>query len=202
MGRGNEHRHRRRLFDDPPTDLWGGPVPAAWDGPSAPQPRVEPAPSRTSEAWVKWFNATKGFGFVELIDGSGEAFLHIRQVAAAGHDMLAPGTTLTVHIGQGPKGRQVERVVSIDNSTAEPATPPRGSRFPSASSPDLPATVKWFDPAKGFGFVTVAGEPKDVFVHIGAVKRAGLSTLEPGQALRVSIIDGRKGREVGALAIE
>jgi CspA family cold shock protein len=62
--------------------------------------------------------------------------------------------------------------------------------------------VKWYDPVKGFGFISVESEGKDLFVHVSVVERAGLRALEQGQALRVSIVDGRKGREVGAIEKE
>jgi CspA family cold shock protein len=80
------------------------------------------------EAIVKWFRADKGFGFVEMSDGSGEAFLHIRPVEAAGHSALEPGTKLTIRVGQGQKGPQVTEVLAVDTSTAQPAAP-RGGGF-------------------------------------------------------------------------
>jgi CspA family cold shock protein len=66
-----------------------------------------------------------------------------------------------------------------------------------AGPPEIAGTVKWYDPAKGFGFVMVEGEAKDLFVHRSALERGGLSSLAEGQAVRVSIVEGRKGREVG-----
>jgi CspA family cold shock protein len=78
---------------------------------------------------VKWFNPEKGFGFVEMTDGSGEAFLHVRQVEAAGYSALESGTTLVIKVGAGQKGPQVQEIVSVDASTAEPE-PPRGARPP------------------------------------------------------------------------
>jgi len=198
---------------------------------------------------VKWFNAEKGFGFVELTDGSGEAFLHIRPVEAAGYSALDPGTTLVVRTGQGQKGPQVTEVISVDASTAQPEAPRRGPprssfgggggggsygsgggsyggggssfggggqygggaprdrggfapRQPVVSGPpDTDGTVKWYDPVKGFGFVSVAGEAKDLFVHRSALERAGLSSLAEGQPVRVAVVEGRKGREVGAIEV-
>jgi CspA family cold shock protein len=49
--------------------------------------------------------------------------------------------------------------------------------------------------------VTVDGEDKDLFVHVSVLERAGLGALEPGQGVRVAIVEGRKGREVGAIAL-
>jgi CspA family cold shock protein len=195
-----------------------------------------------TQARVKWFNAEKGFGFVELTDGSGEAFLHIRQVEAAGHSALESGTTLTVRTGPGQKGPQVAEILNVDTSTAEPEPPRRGPRpggfgggdrggfgggdrggfgggdrggfaprgdrggfaprQPVVSGPpDTDGVVKWYDPVKGFGFISVQGEMKDLFVHRSALERAGLSGLDEGQPVRVAIIEGRKGREVGAVEL-
>jgi CspA family cold shock protein len=74
-------------------------------------------------ATVKWFNPEKGFGFVELKDGSGDAFLHVAVLEAAGHGAVSPGATLLVHKGQGQKGAQVTQVLEVDDSTAMPEAP-------------------------------------------------------------------------------
>jgi cold shock CspA family protein len=73
------------------------------------------------DATVKWFNAEKGFGFVEVSDGSGDAFLHIRVVETAGHSEMQPGTKLTIRTAQGQKGPQVTEILEVDTSSAEPA---------------------------------------------------------------------------------
>ena len=120
--RGRGRPPRRRGFDDefsfdraPPGDM--------------PQSRSAPAwPSSAGfgpehDATVKWFNPEKGFGFVALSDGSGDAFLHANTLNQSGHQSVNPGATLRVRIGQGQKGRQVSEVLSVDNSTAQPAAP-------------------------------------------------------------------------------
>ena len=56
-------------------------------------------------------------------------------------------------------------------------------------------TVKWFNSSKGFGFIAPEGGSKDVFVHISALERAGLSQLEDGQAVTFDLENGRDGRE-------
>lgn len=83
-------------------------------------------------AIVKWFKSDKGFGFVELSDGSGDAFLHIGALQSCGHEAVPPGTTLRVQVGQGQKGPQVTRVVEVDTSTATeeaPRSAPRSGGF-------------------------------------------------------------------------
>jgi CspA family cold shock protein len=61
--------------------------------------------------------------------------------------------------------------------------------------------VKWYNAVKGFGFVTVDGEDDDLFVHVSVLERSSVGGLEPGQRVRVTIVEGRKGREVGAIAL-
>ena len=63
-----------------------------------------------------------------------------------------------------------------------------------AATPLEPARVKWFDKAKGFGFANVFGKSDDVFIHIEVLRRSGLSDLQPGEALAVRVIDGKRGR--------
>ena len=210
MGRGNEHRSRQRQSGAEPADPWGDYAPQqSYERPARPQA----SSGREAEARVKWFNPDKGFGFVELTDGSGEAFLHIRQVEAAGHSTLPSGTTLVIQVGPGQKGSQVNGIVRVDTSTAEPEPTRPGPRATDAAhsrsrhagspvtTPDTMGTVKWYDEVKGFGFIAVEGESKDLFVHVSALERAGLTRLEQGQAVRVAIVEGRKGREVGTIEL-
>jgi cold shock protein len=83
-------------------------------------------------ATVKWYNPTKGFGFVTLSDGSPDAFLHASVVQMVGHDSLSDGTTITCDLSQGQKGPQVAAIHTVDESTASAAPPrraPGGDRF-------------------------------------------------------------------------
>ncbi|WP_342104352.1 cold shock domain-containing protein [Methylobacterium sp. SI9] len=203
-------------------------------GPSRGAAPVATGPER--DATVKWFNKEKGFGFVELGDGGGDAFLHIRAVEAAGHADLMPGTRLTVTTAQGQKGPQVTSVTSVDTSTAEAPAPRRefrprtggyggasggggfgggggggyggagggggGGRFASGPSVEMTGTVKWYDPAKGFGFVSVNDGGKDVFVHRSALSRAGLDSLAEGQQVTLGVVEGQKGREASSINVE
>jgi CspA family cold shock protein len=165
---------------------------------------------------VKWFNGEKGFGFVELTDGSGEAFLHISVVEGAGHTALESGTTLTVRVGQGAKGPQITEITAVDASTAEPSRgprmgagagagrpagdrPPRSFDRPSGPSEEVDGQVKWYDPKKGFGFVAVDGS-KDVFIHRSVLAREGINELQEGQRIHMKVVPGAKGLE--AVSVE
>ncbi|MFT8674244.1 MAG: cold-shock protein [Acetobacter sp.] len=160
-------------------------------------------------AAVKWFNGEKGFGFVELADGSGDVFLHANALSQAGVQGVNPGATLVVRIGQGPKGRQVAEVISVDESTAQPERPrsaapggrPGFGARPARPAPDLSSaedtrgTVKWYNAVKGFGFITPEGGGKDIFIHASALERSGLSSLNEGQGVNVKVVQGQKGPE-------
>ncbi|HSE79477.1 MAG TPA: cold shock domain-containing protein [Alphaproteobacteria bacterium] len=152
-------------------------------------------------ATVKWFNMAKGFGFVTPVDGSPEAFLHLSALKQAGYESVGEGAGLLVEIGQSPKGRQVLRVLEVDNSSARPAMGPRPRPGPAPApvslegADEVNGVVKWFSGLKGYGFVSPDNGGKDVFVHITVLRNAGLSTLQPGQMVRMRVINARKGPE-------
>jgi len=204
--RGRGRPTRRRGFDD---DF-------AYDrAPPGDMPRSAPSwPSSAGfgpehDATVKWFNPEKGFGFVALSDGSGDAFLHANTLNQAGHNAVSPGASLRVRIGQGQKGRQVSEVLSVDESTATPTAarsrgpsmggaPPRRSA-PTGPSREVQGTVKWYNATKGFGFVAPLEGGKDVFVHASALQRAGIMQLAEGQTILMDVVDGVKGPEAASI---
>jgi cold shock protein len=113
MGRYKDYREpKRRGYDDD----YGSSDRPAGGRPNYPSPSA-PQASAPVDAVVKWFNAEKGFGFVVLAGGS-EAFLHVRQLEAAGHSSVPEGARVEVRIGQGQKGPEVTEVIEVDTSTA------------------------------------------------------------------------------------
>ncbi len=215
---------RRGGFDD---DFTPSPAPSYGERSSFGGPPRRPAGGSQViasgpeiSASVKWFNSEKGFGFVELADGSGDVFLHANALSQSGHESVSPGATLGVKIGQGPKGRQVAEVISVDESTAQPERPrsspgfgaprtgaPSGGFRSGRSAPDLSMAeevrgiVKWYNATKGFGFITPDTGGKDIFVHASALERSGLSSLNEGQATRVQVVQGQKGPEAAAISL-
>jgi CspA family cold shock protein len=163
------------------------------------------------DAVVKWFNGQKGFGFVELGDGSGDAFLHIAVLQQAGRQSVLPGSKMRVATAQGPKGRQVARVIDVDESTASeaPRRPPREgggggfSRGPRdlSNAVEMSGTVKWFNTEKGFGFIAPEGGGKDVFIHISVLGRSGVSGLAEGQQVSMRVVETPKGREAVSITL-
>jgi CspA family cold shock protein len=160
----------------------------------------EDAPAtRTVEAKVKWFNASKGFGFVIMADGSPDAFLPMAILRRAGYEDVREGASITCEVGAGAKGPLVTTVLNIDLSTAvEPGMDGERRARPAST---LEGAVKWFEPDKGYGFVAPDNGGKDVFVHITALRRSGLEALDPGQRVRVEVIDGRKGLEADHITL-
>ena len=157
---------------------------------------------------VKWFNPEKEFGFVELSDGSGDAFLHGSVLAQSGSNAVQQGETLEVCIGPGHKGPHVTEVLRVDSSTAKPTTPRRanfGATTSNGSSSgtavEETGTVKWFNSEKGFGFIALDGGGKDVFVHVSALERSGLTSLGEGQQVVVDVVEGRKGLEAARVRL-
>jgi cold shock protein len=117
------HPNRRRSFDvdtyAPPRRGFG------YASPSGPQFETPSGPLVGAVATVKWYNPGKGFGFVQLADGSGDAFLHASVVERSGHGSVPPGATLEVRTSPGPKGPQVTEIISLDASTASQELPRR-----------------------------------------------------------------------------
>jgi len=167
---------------------------------------------RNIVATVKWFNPSKGFGFVKPEDGSPDAFLHGTVLRHAGHDGLADGTTITCDLSMGPKGPQVAQIHNVDESTAMPSGggarrpmgggggrdfggPRGGGADAFAEREVIDGRVKFFNAARGFGFISPLSGGKDVFVHSRTLQRSGIESLGDGDQVRVTVRQGVKGPE-------
>lgn len=191
---------------------------------------------------VTRFDSTRGFGFVALDTGGGDAFLHVSVVQRAGVEAVAPGTRLRVRTGQGQKGPQVTEIIEVGEVTDVPPSPaaraprPRpsdgggyggggygggagggsgggysggggygggagaggyggGGGGGGAVGEEVRGVVKWYNAEKGFGFVTPESGGRDVFVHASALERSGMRALAEGQAVVLTVVQGRKGPE-------
>ncbi|SLN43302.1 Cold shock protein CspV [Falsiruegeria litorea R37] len=147
---------------------------------------------------VKWFDPAKGYGFVVSNDGGPDILLHVNVLRNFGQSSVADGAQIEIVTHRTERGVQAVEVISI-------APPERGEASVLADFAELdaevmesaelePARVKWFDKGKGFGFANVFGRSEDVFLHIEVLRQSGLADLQPGEALAMRVIDGKRGR--------
>lgn len=156
---------------------------------------------RSVKAVVKWFNVTKGFGFVQLSEGAPDAFLHISVVERTGNRDLQEGAAIVCDLMQGRKGLQVAEIHSIEAGAAPPmgggdsygGGAGRGGDSLSGATEVIEGTVKFFNTEKGFGFVIPDNGGKDIFVSGRTLDRFGLPALQPNQRVRLHCRMGQKG---------
>jgi len=163
---------------------------------------------------VKFFNESKGFGFIAPDDGGADIFVHISAVERAGLRGLNEGDQVRFELEQDRRSGkssavdlEVTGVGSPAPRSSRPAGPSGGGygrsdrdrapprRDDHANGEAGSGVVKWFNPQKGFGFIQPNGGGGDIFVHISDVERAGLRSLQDGQPISYEVKqDSRSGK--------
>ena len=143
---------------------------------------------------IKWFDVAKGFGFVVPDEpGLPDVLLHVTCLRRDGFQTAYEGSRVVCEAMRRQKGLQALRVLSMDESTAvHPSQlPPSRTHVQVTPSSGLEQVeVKWFNRIRGFGFLTRGDGSDDIFVHMGTLRRYGITELRPGQKVLVRFGDG------------
>lgn len=145
---------------------------------------------------IKWFDVSKGYGFIVPDNGMADVLLHVTCLRRDGFQTAYEGARVVCEALPRPKGLQAFRILSMDESTAiHPAQlpPPRTHVTVAPTSGLERAIVKWFNRLRGFGFLTRGEGTPDVFVHMETLRRYGITELRPGQTVLVRFGPGPKG---------
>jgi len=144
----------------------------------------------TGQGKVKFFNAQKGFGFIQRDEGGEDVFVHISQIERAGLEGLAEGQELQFNlVDRGGKVSAADIQVVGDVIEVKAAAPQR-----ELTGEKAVGTVKFFNSMKGFGFITRDDGKEDAFVHISAVERSGLQGIEEGDRFEFDLEVDRRGK--------
>lgn len=145
---------------------------------------------------VKWFDPSRGLGFIVADQGGPDILLHANVLRNYGQSSVATGSTIEIDMQITQRGLQAAKVIAI--------TPPADTVAPlledpllphdfEVQQPTLPARVRWFDKAKGFGFAKPFGNNEDVFIHANVLRSSGLTELQSGEAIGLRLVDGERG---------
>ena len=155
------------------------------------------------EGRIKWFDATRGFGFLVSDQVEGDILVHFSVLRDHGRRSLPEGALVECVAEKQDRGLQARKILSIDLSqvlpgAARPAMPSadRADRKALADNAGEfePVEVKWFNRVKGYGFINRVGDPDgDIFVHMETVRSAGINDLQPGDRMEARVAEGKKG---------
>lgn len=152
---------------------------------------------------VKWFDVVKGYGFVTPEDSGGDVLIHYNLLDKLGRKSLPEGASVKLVARRGQRGRQAINILELDLGTAIGPDPDRISErsanrvdpldFLADAGDFEPVQVRWFNRAKGYGFLLRADGVTQIFIHMETVRRGGYENLLPGDPLEARVHDGPRG---------
>jgi len=138
-----------------------------------------------TEGTVRWFDADRGFGFIALGQDAEDLYVHASEIVSGdAMKLLREGQVVEFEIGEGDRGPQARRVrVTADQAAGTPL--------------GVLGTVSWYEPAKGYGFISPDGGGAEIFVHSSAIVGGGV--VSEGQRVAFLVVDGEKGPQADHL---
>ncbi len=181
-------------YGAPRSGGFGGPRPGGGGGFGGGRGGMPPQVVGEGKGVVKFFNPHKGFGFIVRDDGGEDVFVHISAVEQAGLVGLAEGQPLEFTlVDRGGRVSATDLKIEGEPLPVEEARTERGPQR-QLTGEKATGTVKFFNATKGFGFITRDDGQPDAFVHISAVERAGLISLNEGDRVEFELEVDRRGK--------
>lgn len=152
--------------------------------------------------YIKWFDISKGFGFIVPDNGMTDVLLHVTCLRQDGFQTAYEGARVVCEVTKRSRGYQAFRVISMDETTAKHPSQvePSASYMPvEPTSGFVQATVKWFNRIKGYGFLVLPETGEDLFIHMETLRRFGIAELRPGQTMTIRYGHGAKGLMVAEI---